>query len=268
MPTLRDALDTYLKIDRADLTNKQYRLILGALARDIGPARRIERLTFEDLLDWLDAQAIQRTTRRNYVSIIKAFFNWCVSVGYLSASPARPIKRGKLHEDDRQPRAIPAEDLRRIVDYAKMTSPRNYALLLFLADTGCRVGGACSLTIDNLHLDMGYAWLKEKGGRWAKALFGADTAAALAVWLQKRPRAAPHPYVWTGLAPSYNVLTTNGVRYVLKSLSVKTGCSREWHPHACRSPRSRRRTSNALRPCLCRRSSRRKNTIPRSSLYK
>lgn len=233
MPMLREALDTYLKIDRAALTNKQYRLILGALARDIGPARRLERLTFEDLLDWLDAQTIQRTTRRNYISIVKAFFNWCVSVGYIQASPARQIKRGKLHSADKQPRAIPPDDLRRIVDYARMTSPRNYALLLFMADTGCRVGGACSLTLDNLHVDEGYAWILEKGGQWVRALFGVDTAAALAAWLKKRPHAL-HPYLWTGLAPDYKALTPNGVRYVLKSLSAKTDCSRDWFPHAIR----------------------------------
>lgn len=234
MPTLRAALDTYLKIDRAPLTNKQYGLILGALVRDVGPARRLERITFEDLLDWLDAQAIQRSTRRNYISIVKAFFNWCVEVGYLERSPARQIKRGRAHNADKQPRAIPPEDLRRIVEYARITSPRNYALLLFLADTGCRVGGACSLTLDNLYVDEGYAWLYEKGSRWARVLFGADTAGALAAWLKKRPRAAPHPYVWTGLAPGYKVLTPNGVRYILKSLSAKTECSREWFPHAIR----------------------------------
>lgn len=233
MPTLRQAVDTYLKIDRAQLTNKQYAIILGRMSQAIGPARRVERIAFEDLLDWLSDQAIQRTTRRNYTSIIKAFFNWCVSVDYIEVSPARRLKREKRNPENKQPRAIPPEELRKIVDYARMTSPRNYALLLFMADTGCRVSGACSLTIDNLHIDEGYAWLWEKGGRWERAIFGPDTATALSQWLSKRPPAA-HAYVWTGQAPDYRPLTANAVRYVLKSLSTKTGCSREWFPHSIR----------------------------------
>lgn len=233
MPKLKQALTTYLHIERAPTTNKQYTYVLERMVADLGPGRAVERVTYEELIEYLAGLSVRPSTKRGYTSIIKAFFNWCVAMDYIEVSPARRIKRGPRRGEPAQPRAIPADELRRIVEYVKLDSPRNYALILFMADTGCRVGGLCSLRLENLHIDQGYAWLEEKGGHFQLALFGVDTADALRRWLKKRP-AVDHTFVWTGQGPAYAPIKTNGVRYILATLSRKTDCSREWFPHAIR----------------------------------
>lgn len=233
MPKLRAALTIYLKVERAPLTNRQYGLILGRMVAELGPGRAVGRVSYEELLDYLDGLGVRLSTRRSYVSIIKAFFAWCVEMGYAEQSPAARLRRGPRHAQPPLPRAIPPEELTRIVEYVRYASPRNFALLLFMADTGCRVSGLCSLSLDNLHIEEGYAWLLEKGSRFELALFGVDTAAALRRWLGKRPD-VNHRYVWTSRGPHYQPLTPNGVRYILAALSRRTECSRVWFPHAIR----------------------------------
>lgn len=233
MPTLAAALDTYLKLERSPETNKQYRYILGKLIAAIGPARNLERITYEDLLDYLSSLTIAASTRSNYTVLVKTFFKWCVEVEYLDQSPARRLKVKKHRRPPNQTRAIPPDDLRAVVEYARVTSPRNYAALLFLADTACRIGGLLSLRLENLHIDEGYAWIMEKGSRWQLVHFGADTADALRRWLRSRP-AAQHTFVWTGQGPDYAPLKDNAVRYFLRAICQKLGLQRVWFPHAFR----------------------------------
>lgn len=230
---LCEALDTYLKIDRQPSTNAQYSYVLRAMAAAIGSQRTIRLVTYEDLLDYL--ATLRRTGRKEstltgYTSIIKAFFAWCVQRRYLKRSPAADIKRGRLK--GRAP-AVPPSELRAMVDYARLTSPRNYALMLFMADTGVRVGGLVSLTLDNLDVADLSAWVVEKGGDAVQVFYGAETADALRTWLRLRPPAA-HSYVWTGKAPTYEPLSERGVLFIVQRLAAKTNASQKWTPHCIR----------------------------------
>lgn len=233
MPTLAAALTTFLKLDRAPTTARQYTYILSKLVSAIGPARDCQRVTYEDLVDYVNTLDVTRSTKAGYVAIYKAFFTWCVESEYTPASPAARLKKPRKQTAPAESRAIPPAELRAIVEYVRVDSPRNYALLLFLADTACRVGGLLSLTLDNLHVEDGYAWIFEKGGKWHRANYGVDTAAALQRWLHLRPK-ADHSFVWTGQGPDYETLKPPAVRYIVRTLSSKVGCTREWFPHAIR----------------------------------
>ena len=237
MPTLEAALHTFLQEDRSPQTNRQYTYVLTTLVRSVGPGRSVHLITYEDLLDYIARLRHNRkpSTITGYIAIYKAFFAWCVDRRYTDTNPAAAIKRRVDRSRPQQPtsRAIPPDDLARMVDYARATSPRNYALLLFFIDTGCRVGGLVSLTLENLDLDGLTAYLVEKGGQWHKSLFGDETAAALRHWIQHRPPVA-HNYVWTGRGPDYQPLKRTGVAAIIRRLAVETGSSRAWGPHAIR----------------------------------
>lgn len=234
MPSLDQCLTTYLKLDRSPRTNAQYAMVLSRLVQAIGPARDVRLISYEDLVDYLARlrATIKPSTCAGYVSIIKSFFNWCHHRGYIDRSPAAAIVRKIPPPDPSRSRAIPTDELRRIVDYARITSPRNYALLLFMIDTGCRVGGLVSLMLGNLDLERMSAKLLEKGRVWQTVYFGTTTADALRAWLEKRP-AVKHDYVWTGQGRG-NPITTNAVFVLLHRLSERTECSRLWSPHAIR----------------------------------
>lgn len=236
MPTLHDCLHTYLQIDRSDQTNHQYELVLSKLVKSIGPDRDIAIIRYEDILDYfarLRQRGLKPSTLSGYTSIVKSFFTWCVRRKYIPSSPAEDIVRRHPGQTPDSSRAVPPDELARMVEYARITSPRDYAMMLFMADSGCRVGGLVSLTIKNLDLDTMTAELFEKGEIWEKVFFGETTAAALAAWLKKRP-AVTHDYVWTGDAPLYAPLKRSGAAAMVRRLAEHTDASHLWGPHAIR----------------------------------
>lgn len=239
MPTLKEALHYYLKETRRPLTNHQYSLVVGQLIAAIGPARDVSRVTYEDLADYfaaMEARGLKDTSIASYATMVKAFFTWCVNHEYIDKSPARLLKRRPPKQSDvDRDRGVPPAELRQMIEYARLTSPRNYALLLFIADTGCRAGGAASLQRARLHLDEGFAMLDEKGGKLFKGRFGEFTADVLRAWLRQRPEPSDaHDFVWTGLGPHYRPLTPDGISYIVRVAAKKTGASHVWAAHSLR----------------------------------
>lgn len=235
MPTLERALHTYLQLDRRQQTNCQYRRVLTKLTSAIGPERDIRLITYEDLVDYvanLRSRGLAPVTVANHTAVLKAFFHWCVERRYLEHSPADGIVRASARRSER-PRAIPPHELAAMLECARYLNPKWYAVLLFLADTGCRVGGLVSLTREHLDLERHTALLIEKGGHLHQARFGEKTAAALMRWLSLRPETA-HDYLFTGNGPDYAPLSRQAVASIVTRLAKRTGASRAWTPHNIR----------------------------------
>lgn len=231
----------FLQVERAELTNKQYKVLLNSLIKSLGGECDLRDITYAVLLNYLDGLRTYKTRRgkplseltiRNHVTTLKAFFNWAVTIDYLQQSPAAHLKTRRKTRAPEKSRAIPPDELANMIAACKGRA-RNYALMLFLADTGCRVGGLCSLTLDNLDLDDRSALICEKGGHWQRVLYGEQTAEALRRWLAKRP-AADHDFVWTGKRPDYRPLHREGVAALVKTLAALTGASQIWTPHSIR----------------------------------
>lgn len=231
MPKLRNCLQTYLQIDRSAYTNRNYAACLNSMSRSIGPDRDIRRITFDDLADYTSQlrEGVAQSTFHQYIRVIKTFFSWCVKTGHIKESPAVPLRARKPSRDPSRNRAIPAADLKRMLRVAQ-PNLRNYAIILFLADTGCRVGGLTSLTLDRLDVDKQTAVLQEKGGTWHRVYFGEEVADALREWMAIRPK-VQHNYIWTG---------KGGGRMKRESLSTmitriaKKATGKVYGPHAIR----------------------------------
>lgn len=235
--TVVEALNTYLSLVSLRLTpatHYQYTKLLEAFVRGyLGTERPLASITVDDLLRYATQRGIAQASKRNRVAIIKGFFAWCVEMGYITTNPAQPIRFAPRARDQRDSRAMPADELRRVLDYLRYDSARNYALILTLATTAVRVGGLLSMTLANLHVEHRMMYVLEKGQKWEAKYFGEETAAAFTRWLAQRP-AANHDYVWTGQKPHYAPLTDNAVRYILARACQKTSCSRAWFPHSIR----------------------------------
>lgn len=242
MLTLDQAVTHYLSVERAEPTTLEYKRKLAPFLAFIG-SRPLSSITEPDVLDYVQhlrarvtrrgGRPLKDTTILHHITVLKAFFTWCVDGAYLTSSPARRVKvRQRVNLSERS-RAIPPDELARMLEYARVTSPRNYALLMFMADTGCRVGGLVSLTLPNLHLDEGRALLLEKGERPHVAMFGAATADALRAWLVERPP-VQHDSVWTGKRPDFAPMARGGVANIIRAVSRKVHASRDWSPHAIR----------------------------------
>ncbi len=238
MPTLTQALDTFLQIDRAPTTNHNYRRILTLLVTAIGPERDVKRVSYEDLADYFYnlIRPIKRSTARTYLMVIQNFFAFCQRRGYVRRSPAADLLVRRGDEEPRQDRSIPPHELAAMVSMARHDS-RHYAVLLFFISTGCRVGGIASLTLDNLDLDNQVARIREKGGEWERVFFGDETEAALRAWLAERPE-CDHRYVFTlGEAYGSRPMQYHNYRHLIRSLSRKIKAGRDYYPHAIRHSR-------------------------------
>lgn len=197
MITLKTALQIYLQIDRSEVTNHNYLTFLGKVVKNLGEDRPVSNVTLAELVDYTATlkERLKPGTYSTYMVMLKMFFRWCVDNHYCEHNPAAGLKSRKPYKGDNVNRAMPPDVLQALLD-ATRHKARDYAILMFLADTGCRAGGLVSLRLSNLNLEDGSAILNEKGDRRHKVYFSAETTEALRRWLVKRP-SCEHDYVFT-----------------------------------------------------------------------
>ena len=169
-------------------------------------------------------------TIHGYVRITRRFFRWMADEGMIETNPAARLKLPHLPKEP--PKAISSIDLDRLLEAAE-PDPRDYAIVCFLADTGCRVGGLVGVRLSELDLDNGSAIVREKGrGGWKSrtVYFNSRTRSALLRWLEVRPESDADAVF---LSKAQNgPLTTCGVYQLLKRLARKAGVEGQFNPHA------------------------------------
>jgi len=170
-------------------------------------------------------------TLHGYARAWRAFFKWGVQQDYLSHNPATLLKQPPLPEQP--PKALLPDDLTRLLSVAR-ADLRDYAIVCFLADTGCRVGGLVGLRLADLNLETGRAVVWEKGrggGRKSRTVYmKACTVEALRVYLCAYPCEAEARVFQGQRGP----LTTSGVYQLLKRLARKAQITGRHNPHAFR----------------------------------
>ena len=144
---------------------------------------------------------------------LRAWLNWCVAEELL---PESPMKRVKLPRTDApDPDFFTVAEVKRLLDGASI---RDRALLLFLLDSGARLGETAALRIDDIDLATGRARLRTetKNRRPRTVYLGSIAAEAMAAWLQERP-AAPHNALWT-MVYSNDPISRNGLQEIIKRI--------------------------------------------------
>ena len=120
---------------------------------------------------------------------VRSLYNWCEENGYITRqqNAARRLARPSVSKPE--PKSVTNENLLAMLKAARKggeQSKRDYALLLFLIESGCRVGGLISLTLENLNVRDGVAMVTEKGDKTRPVFFTLPTQAALRAWLKMR----------------------------------------------------------------------------------
>jgi site-specific recombinase XerC len=174
------------------------------------------------------ARPLAPATLRGYVRAWRAFFNWAVDCNFIAVSPARKLK---LPQIPRQPpKAISGADKDRILEAARLSSARDYAIVCILADSACRAGGLCAITLDNLDLDRHQAIVVEKQ-QTRFLLFTDRTVAALRAYLRERPGV---PYHELFIGHTRRPLQPGGIHALLDRLAAAAGVQGRHNPHAFR----------------------------------
>lgn len=173
-------------------------------------------------------------TKHRHIRQTRHFFRWLVDEGYLHSSPAARLELPKLPKN-KPPMDVSPMDQERMIEAA--SSVRDLAIVLFLAETGCRLAGLTGLRFGDIDIENRNAIVTEKGAKTRKVRFGPATAIALRAWLVIRPREKWGDVVFVG---KRGPLTGSGVYRILERLALKGGVEGRHNPHAFRHGLARR----------------------------
>lgn len=127
----------------------------------------------------------------SHIQSLKTFFKFCVSRGYIPYSPAGHLKRIKVGHVNPN-KVISQNSLEAMISFtANNGMILDHCLLIFMADTGCRVGELVSMNLETLDLLHREAIVDGKTG--LRPIYFIDpTVAALRSWLAIRPATDEH----------------------------------------------------------------------------
>lgn len=188
---LNKAVELFLN-EKLPVTRSGYFYILRDMLGFLGPERPVNSIKPEHLVEYANAvysRDYTPITIRKYIKTVKTFFNFCVNLEFIDKSPARVLKLRKVSDYVPPEKAMTDDELAAILDYTRYY-PRDHALILFIADTGCRAGGASHLKVADLDLPHCRATVTEKGDKTRPVAYGEACARALGLWLIKRPHQA------------------------------------------------------------------------------
>lgn len=251
MREFRLSMDGYL----SPKTVRWYDARLKSLTKYFGPDRQIDTITLRDLCLWradLAGRKFRYTsptsvrpaiqggysphTLYTFYRAVKTFFRWAAARQFVDENPAAQLRMMK--PPSRKPRGIPRDRVFQMIDVAD--SLRDKSLLMFLADTGCRVGGAAGLTLDDLYLEERRALVREKGRGGLKeriVRFLPATRDMLRRYIEEERPETPCRSVWIGKSHGHprngklSGLTETGIYQVNKRLAGLIHLERGFNPH-------------------------------------
>ena len=248
---LSKVIDLFLLSVRADGLSDQteawYRNRLARLLAFVGELE-LQQITVDDLRRFvvsLRDQSVKYEVHRfhkpvkgalseytvdGYVRVIRRLFHWLEENGHLPVNVAARLKKPGLPK--LPPKAVDIDDIRALLEAAQFSgkySARDRAIVLFLADTGCRKGGLISLKLRDLHVDKCCALVTEKGRKARYVFFSSATKHALEAWLVVRPDRCEEVFMG-----QRGCLGDFGVNEILGRLKSRAGVRGRVYPHGFR----------------------------------
>jgi len=231
---VREAVDEFLvglAGEVSESTRRWYGQRLSVFCEFVGPVP-IEDMTAGKIRAFR-AYLVARDLSTHYVHgcqrALRRLFSWLLREGIVERNPAADVPLVKLPAQP--PKAISDEDLARILARLPHEDVRNRAIILLLIDTGCRVGGLVSLTLDSVNIPARYALVTEKGTKTRRVYFTEMTAEAVALYRLVRPASDSDALF---LSPRGEEITTNAIRQMLERVGQRAGVKGRINPHSFR----------------------------------
>lgn len=244
MLTLREAIDLWLG-EHIPTTRRSYQYNMLEMCEWVGPSRPLSEVSAEDLLRFSQyyrgkASVKSPATYEKLLKTLRAFFNWCIRADFISKSPAKPLKPAKKGESASREKAMSDAQYSQLVDYAKWDT-RGLALVLFLGDTGCRIGGAVGLRWNDIDFvaDVPTAVVTEKGAPPRKVFFGKSCERAL-LRLQA---------VKIGSDRVFGVNNADSLKQYFRRLCQRAGIG-SYGPHSLRHRKGHQFGDNKINPVI------------------
>lgn len=231
-------------------TVKWYRARLRLFIAALGPELPLGDITEDDLISWyktlearteLDPPDLSVETFHGYVRAVRCLLKWAYEK-HLTITELWPVlKLPQIPEQEYK--GVDDQDAIALLEVARQSSPRDYAILLFIESTGARRGGVASLKLSDLNLSEPEPFCRrvtvhEKGKRIRTVILSEEALEALRAWLtvrQSRTR-----FVFIDERPAHdNGLTPGGISEIIRRYKERLGITGRVSPHQWRHRRAR-----------------------------
>lgn len=183
----------------------------------------------------------------SYVRALRGFASWLYAEGYTREHILARMKAPKTTEIVQD--ILTVDEIGQIINTLNPRTEigaRDQAIFLVLLDTCMRAGELCGLTLDQLHLDKGYAMVLGKGKKMRPVRIGARAAKSLRFYLLhwRKPAVPSEQHVFLtcktvqterGIvsARAGDPLSVGALDHAIKRMGKRAGVPR-LHPHLLR----------------------------------
>ena len=125
----------------------------------------VEVRHIEDYVGKLAARDLSQNTKRRYLESLSSFYGWAMKrprFENITGNPAAVVLEEIPQKYRERPDCATWENAKSIVH--NIADPRNKAIAVILAKTGCRIREALEIEQDDLMLDDGFIRLRERKG--------------------------------------------------------------------------------------------------------
>lgn len=165
---------------------------------------------------------IKPSTAETYFIKLHSFLSYLVNEEVLEKHPMEKMKAPVVREDQIQP--LSSDQLGVLLETARKSKygPRDYALLVFLYDTGCRANEACKLKFRDVDFGEMKAVVQGKGSKDRVLPFSMFCRKALWDYTKYRPRKEDEPLFFSERGDGFH-MTRQGLTTLVKRLGKASG---------------------------------------------
>lgn len=156
---------------------------------------------------------LQKSSLDHVRSVLNAFFEWLVDQELLQRNPCRLIDPIKYNANKLPPLdVLELEYLR-----SACRSPREKALVDFLASSGCRISECAAVKLTDINWDDRSIVIRHgKGDKERTTYFNAEARVSLQTYLDSKK--VQSPYLFSKSRAPYGKLTTRSLEEVIKEI--------------------------------------------------
>jgi len=227
-----ERFEQYLLVERGlcPATLLNYLPFVGQLVLErFGEGRiRFVALRATDITGFVQRHAHQMSPGRArlMVTALRGFLRYLRHCGEITMDLAACVPAVANWSFSTLPKFLPPGDVQRVLDQCdrqSVTGRRDYAILLLLARLGLRAGEIVALQLEDIDWAAGHFTVRAKGGRWTPLPLPPDVGAAIAAYLEARPRCASRHLFIRSHAPRIGFANASTVCTLVKRALARAG---------------------------------------------
>lgn len=209
-------------------TIKGYKIQCNLLSRYTNN-QKINEITKDQLKTYLLEQTHLKPQSIAFkIKFIRSFFRWAVDEGYIVKNPAVTIQEPKT--GIRVPKFLTEEDVENLRE--SCNDRRERAIFEFLYNTGCRIGEAVNVNINDINWDKNSLIILGKNNKEREVYFTIKCR----IWLKKylETREDDCPAMFVTIRNPIRRLSIDMMRIILKTVAERSGIDENVYPHRLR----------------------------------